>query len=92
MVTDIESFGRQCRQLMSGETSIADMNPFEPELRLRINSIGALGHLNFRVEITPDHLSQHHTMEFEIDQSYLPRIIKECAKIVDECPVRGQSS
>ena len=47
------------------------------------------GHISAGVEITPDHLTQTHHLTFEIDQSYLPDIIKECAAIVRTYPIRG---
>jgi len=90
MVTEIESFGQQCHRLLRGDVSIASLDPIEPELHLAINSTDTIGHLQVHVEITSDHLSQRHVMEFEIDQSYLPHVIGECARIVEEYPVRGQ--
>jgi hypothetical protein len=45
----------------------------------------------YDVEITPDHLAQTHRKQFEIDQSYLPAIIEQCAAVVRVHPVRGQT-
>jgi len=90
MVTDIESFAKQCEALLRGRAAAAVLDPLEPELRVVLEAPDSLGHLCARVEITPDHLAQSHSMEFEIDQSYLPGIISECARILQEHPVRGR--
>ena len=42
-----------------------------------------------RVDITPDHLQQRHVFHFEIDQSYLPGLIRQCDRIVRDHPPRG---
>ena len=89
-VTDIESFGKQCSDLLRGKKQSAALQPIEPELGLALDAVDRIGHITVRVEITPDHLSQHHTMEFEIDQSYLPQIIDQCEEILDRYPVRGR--
>jgi hypothetical protein len=90
MVTDIERFGRECRSLYDGKRDRAVLEPFEPELRIRLEATDRRGHIRADVEITPDHLTQTHRMQFEIDQSYLPDIIEQCAAIVRAYPVRGR--
>ena len=88
MATDIESFGAQCEKLLSGDAPNASLDPIEPGFRVAIEPTDELGHLKARVDITPDHLAQSHTMDFEIDQSYLSGIISQCARILREFPVR----
>lgn len=89
MVTDIARFGDQCAAMLRGDSSSAMLDPLEPELKLLLDGVGCLGQIRVQVEITPDHLAQFHKMEFEIDQSYLPNIIKQCAAILQVYPVRG---
>ena len=89
MVTDIEIFGRQCQEMSDGKTTNATLEPLEPELQIRLELIDRAGHVRADVEITPDHLAQTHRMQFEIDRSYLPEIIDQCAAIVRAYPVRG---
>jgi hypothetical protein len=43
-----------------------------------------------RVQITPDHMTQEHRMDFEIDQSYIPSLIAQCRAIIEEYPIRGE--
>jgi len=44
-----------------------------------------------QVLITPDNLTQEHSFEFEIDQSYLAGIAAQCRSIADAYPVRGEA-
>jgi hypothetical protein len=89
MVTDIERFRRECEALYEGRGNSARMDPLEPELRVSVETLDQAGHLRVRVEITPDHLSQSHRMDFEIDQSYLPDVVRQCSAIVQQHPIRG---
>jgi hypothetical protein len=89
MVTDVAGFGDQCAAVLRGESESAVLDPVEPELNVALRVSDRLGHLRAHVEITPDHLAQSHRLEFDLDQSYLPHIITQCATIVQEYPVRG---
>lgn len=89
MVTDIAGFGKQCGAMLRGDSNSAVLDPLEPELRVSLETADRLGHIRAQVDITPDHLAQSHKMEFDIDQSYLPGIIKQCSAIVQEYPIRG---
>jgi len=89
MVTDIAGFGDDCAAMLRGASSSATLDPLEPELRCSLEASDRLGHLRARVDITPDHLLQSHRLNFEIDQSHLPDIIKQCSAIVQEYPIRG---
>ena len=89
MVTDIAGFGDQCAALLRGTSNTAALDPLEPELKVSLQALDRLGHVLAKVEITPDHLVQWHQMVFEIDQSSLPDIIKQCLAIVQEYPTRG---
>ena len=90
MTTDIERFAGQCKELLRGTTTEAALDPLEPQLRVTITAVDRLGHLRARVEITPDHISQSHTVEFEIDQSYLPDLIDQCSLIPRDHPIRDR--
>ena len=90
MVTDIARFSEGCAALLNGDSTSATLDPLEPELNLSLQAADQLGHVRAMVEITPDHLAQAHRFEFEIDQSYLPDIIRQCSAIVQEYPIRGQ--
>ena len=89
MATDIAAFGEQCESLLQGKSRSAKLDPLEPDLSVSLEAADSLGHILVRVEITPDHLRQSHSLEFEIDQSYLPGIIKQCRAVALDYPVRG---
>jgi hypothetical protein len=89
MITDIRNFAEQCAAMYDRSSGSAVLDPLEPELKISLEVADALGHIRAQVDITPDHLMQSHWMEFELDQSYLPDIIKQCVAIGQEYPVRG---
>ena len=67
-----------------GESKSATLDPLEPELKVSLEATDSVGHVRALVEITPDHLAKAHRFEFEVDQSYLPGIIRRCSAIVQE--------
>jgi hypothetical protein len=90
MVTDIAGFGDASAAMHRGDSKSAALDPLEPELKVSLEATDRVGQVRALVEITPDHLAQAHRFEFEIDQSYLPGIIRQCSAIVQEYPIRGQ--
>ncbi len=89
MVTDLLRWAEECEALGKGEAAEAELDPMEPELKVVIRQFDGLGHFMMRVQITPDHLKQEHSFEFEIDQTYLPEVTRQCRAIVAAYPVRG---
>lgn len=89
MVTDIDALGNQCAAMLEGTSTSSTLEPIEPELKISLKIADRLGHIRTQVEITPNNLTQSHWFEFEIDQSYLPGIIQNCAAIVQKYPIRG---
>jgi hypothetical protein len=65
----------------------AELPCIEPELSVKLKA-GSLGQISMTVDITPDHLSQEHRFEFEIDQSYLPELISSCKKVLDRYRIK----
>jgi hypothetical protein len=59
-------------------------------VEVSLEAADRVGHVRALVEITPDHLARSHRFEFEVDQSYLPDIIRQSSAIVQEYPIRGQ--
>ena len=90
MVTDIARFGDACAAMHRSDSKSAALDPLEPELLVSLEVTDRIGHVRALVEITPDHLAQAHRFEFEVDQSYLPCIIRQCSAIVQEYPIRGR--
>jgi hypothetical protein len=67
---------------------VATLESHEPELKVELKAGGPAGHMAVRVEITPDHLNQAHHFLLDIDQTYVPEIIRGCERVLDQCPVR----
>lgn len=83
MLSELLGWASQCEALYSGSVIQAALQPIEPGLQVTINPTDKLGHLVMRVEITADHLDQHHRFDFHIDQSYLPGIVAQCYAVRD---------
>ena len=90
MVPDLIRWADECEALAEGRGNNAKLSPLEPELAVTISPVDQLGHLKMRVQITPDPLNQEHTFEFEIDQTFLPVIVKQCRAIGGVYPTRGE--
>lgn len=74
----------ELRQSLAGT---AHLGAAEPELLAKFDAVDRLGHLEFTVEITPDHLSQEHTFRFDgLDQTYLIDVVAQCKAILDSYP------
>jgi hypothetical protein len=85
---DVERFLTECQRLYDQMTGEASIEPMEPNLRVSLRATDRLGHIKMEVQITPDHMSQNHQFAFEIDQSFLPEIVSQCRKVLEDFPVR----
>jgi hypothetical protein len=65
------------------------MEFIEPNLHF-IFTPDNLGHIEFEIKITPDHLKQVHSFIFEIDQSFLPKILVQCNEIIQKYEIRDK--
>jgi hypothetical protein len=74
------------RDTLSGEAALKCM---EPELSVTLKA-GSLGHISMEVSITPEHLAQEHWFKFEIDQTYLPPLVQQCADVLATYPLKGK--
>jgi hypothetical protein len=80
-------FAEACAELRETLVGEARLGAAEPELFATLRASDRHGHLEFVVEITPDHLAQQHTFRFgELDQTYLINIIAECEAILAAYP------
>jgi len=80
------SFARECKALHASLDGIAILRSDEPDLCVTL-AAGRTGHVSMIVDITPDPMNQQHRFEFsELDQTYLPAIISQCAAVLDIYP------
>ena len=95
-MVSVQSFTRGCRRCLaaleemnrtlSGEANLVSL---EPELNVELK-MGSLGHISVKVDITPDHMTQEHVFQFDVDQSYLAELIGSCRKVVARYSVKGK--
>jgi hypothetical protein len=74
----------QLHATLSGEANLACL---EPELCVTLQAMSR-GQIEMTVDITPDPHTQVHQFCFEIDQSYVPQLIRQCHGILEEFPLR----
>jgi len=72
---------------MSGK---AEFSPVEPNLYVKFE-MDKLGHVAVQTDITPEHLSQSHEFREQIDQSYLPDLVRQIRTVLQNYPIRGET-
>jgi hypothetical protein len=77
-----------CRALAAGEADHAVLDTIEPNFRLRIEHAGERRGLVATVKITPNNITQFHTMRFDIDPAALRVIVESLKQILQRFPVR----
>jgi hypothetical protein len=88
---EIRRWHEEITKLSETLSGTAELAPMEPELKVAMRC-DSLGHVTVEVEMTPNVISQKHWFEFEIDQSYLPALVKDLERVLEEFPVRGNPS
>jgi hypothetical protein len=74
----------QLHATLSGEANLACL---EPELCVTLQAM-RYGQIEMTVDMTPDPQTQAHQFRFEIDQSYVPQLIRQYHSILEEFPLR----
>jgi hypothetical protein len=87
-ITELLAWANECQLLLERTNDAAEFPTLEPNLTVEMK-LDERGHLETRVEISPDHLTQQHTFLFDLDQSYLPSLISAINKIAARFPERG---
>ena len=86
-LSEIADWVDQCERLKTTLAGDANLECMEPELSVSL-SAESLGHVAMQVKITPNHMTQKHVFDFEIDQTYLNKLIQECRKLLAEYPLK----
>ena len=84
-------FSNDLRRLQSSMSGDATLESAEPNIKVVVSAADRIGHLAVVVEITPEHLTQQHRIEFEADQTFIGPMIKQCESILSRWPVRRPS-
>lgn len=85
---EIEAFRIELFELDKTLKGTAELPTLEPNLQLKL-TCNKLGHIAVECHITPDHITQSHSFEFEIDQTYLKGLIHQCNRILEVYPIRN---
>jgi hypothetical protein len=83
---DIARFTQQLEALHRDLRGTAALEPLQPDLNVKVR-VDATGHVGVTIEITPDHMTQSHSFEFEIDQTYLATTLAQCHRLLERFPV-----
>ncbi len=86
---DITHLSAGAKELYNYLKGKAELPCIEPELFVELEA-DAMGHILMTIKITPDHLSQTHKFTFDLDQSYLPQLIKGCDDLLLKFPIKGK--
>ena len=81
-----DRLARGCDELYKRLEGQAWLDADEPALRVLLAASDQYGHVSMVVEITPDHLTQAHRFEFDLDQSYLPNVAAQCRMLLERFP------
>jgi hypothetical protein len=85
---ELASFVEQVEALDSTLAGMAELACMEPQLRILLEGNG-LGHINARIDLTPDNVNQSHRSHFGTDQTWLRPLLSALEAILEKYPVRG---
>lgn len=86
-LSELLTWLKQIESIQKNLLGPANLDCMEPELSVYLVGDGR-GHIAVKVEITPDHLKQAHEFEFEIDQTYLTKLARQCRNVLAEYPLK----
>ncbi len=86
---ELEDWLRQLEEMSRTMSGKAELAPIEPYLYITFE-MDKLGHVNVQTRITPENVSQHHEFKEQIDQSYLPGLIRQVTTVLQDYPIRGK--
>ena len=84
---DLAGLLRGCEQVYASLSGLAELKCMEPNLGVALEA-KSLGHIDVRVQLTPDHMRESHEFRDSIDQTYLPAIVSSCYRIFEAYPLR----
>jgi hypothetical protein len=82
-------FADELRSVCNTLQGDAILGSYEPNIRVRVSIMPRTGQGSIRVELTPDHMTQSHRVDFDCDQTFLAPVIDECGTILERYPVRS---
>jgi hypothetical protein len=86
-LSELSSWREELAALHLSLTGSAELITIEPNLSASINLKDGKGRL--RIAITADNLQEQHIFSLDCDQSYLPSLIRDLDRSLDQFPIRG---
>jgi hypothetical protein len=86
--SELQSLHEGLKRLHANPDGEVILDCLEPNLGVELKG-DRLGGIRLTLRITPDNIYQDHIFYFDIDQSYLPSIIRDCKTILDHYPIKG---
>jgi len=90
-LSELDSWLQDLEMMNTSLSGEANLKCMEPGLHIEMK-IESLGQILMKVETTPDNLKQYHSFEFDVDQSYLPFLIKNLKEVLEKYPIHGEQS
>jgi hypothetical protein len=91
LAQELASFAEQLGILYEALGGTAELRCLEPNLDIAIRC-ASRGQVLVKIMVTPDHMTQSHSFEFELDQSYLGLLLDQCKSVLSRWPVRSRPS
>lgn len=88
-VSDLRRFADECEALASGGAQTAALSPMEPELEVLIVAHEGGVRLSLEISLTPDHLTQKHAFQLELERAALAGMAAQCRELVAQFPGRA---
>ncbi|WP_315707296.1 MULTISPECIES: hypothetical protein [unclassified Bradyrhizobium] len=90
-IPELAGFVEQLEALHATLVGEAGLRCLEPNLEIAIRS-GSRGHMAVKIMLTPDHMTQSHEFNFDLDQSHLGQLLDGCRSVLSRWPVRSKAS
>ena len=87
-LSEIHQWLADLKKLHAAVQGEAALQCMEPYLKAKV-VLDKIGNGELIVNITPDHLKEKHEFIFEVDQSYLPKVISDLKAIIENYPIKG---
>jgi len=87
---ELANFMKELEVLHATLVGEAVLRCMEPNLEIAIES-KSLGHMEVRVMLTPDNMTQSHNFTFDLDQSYLGPVLDGCRRVLLRWPIRANT-
>lgn len=89
--SDLQRFRDQLETLRATGAGAAELSGAEPHVRVRVTAAADRGHLDVRIELSPDPRTQGHWFAATLDPGYLAAAIDQLDAVLALFPVRGHA-